>query len=471
MAGLKLFVEGFQSTQSYTEISNICKTYGRFFRMDRPSGKTYVFLEYETKAGADQAKAKFEKAKVNCQFADAQNSQRGRPLVFQSDSSNAVRNSKAFVNENEKTNIQLDNMFQADSNIIIKCIDGTNVYALPAEPAFSTRYAVFMNILSIRGEDADSLVRPIKQGTWASASYKGRYSRVIITSHVKEADEYAPVYFVDIGLHTSIAIEQLKILQRPYKDKSFVQKFQLRGVGGEKALLQDAADYLESFVDKTVHILTIERNGQPAHSIEITDLQTTQNINQIANHLNVKFKADRLAVKPPSLGYDKPLYIVDGTLLKNGDNLLALIDKKDRLTWEAHEHQIQASGKSVDAYPKCHAEPDELGIVKIDQHWYRFVLNEYIQGKANVYLVDRCRSEYVDPNNIRNIAKHIVDLPILVFAAQFGGYNAIIEGPEAFELIDFIAQSKEIVATSLSLQSDSTCIHTIQVEELEQQQE
>lgn len=471
---LNLFVVGFKSDQSYSEIFEICQSYGKFSHLIRPRGKTFIFLEYETEKQAAEAKSKFDRSSVRCEYSHAANynrsptsslrSHRRRgnyPALQRADQDNASKDHESFAGRRGGT--ALDDLFKAGENIFIKSVDGLIMYALPADPMFAEQYAFFMKMIAKYGQTADGIACPIKKHTWALALHKGRYTRVIVTNFAIAGDEYVPVYYYDIGLHKDVAIEQLRVLDTSYKEKCWVRRFQLDGIRLNRTQ-QAASTFLETFVDRKVQIASIRRNGQYSHDIEVIDPGTGQNINQIVNHLNFKFKVDQLGLKQPTLGLYRSLYIVDCSLLKQGDNLMAIIDNSDCSAFESQQEQIQAFGNTVEALPEYYAEVDDVAIVRIDKRWYRLVLTDYVQQKALVHLIDCCRSEYVDRKDIRNIDANIGNLPILVFAAQFDGYSANVNAPEVFDLISFVEKSKALTVHRLSSNCES--IYSIKVSEL-----
>lgn len=475
---LRLYVDGFKPDQPYSRIFELCESYGKFSQMIRPRGRSFVFLHYETEEEAAEAKLKFERRQVKCDYCYAfnctssassrQNDQHRLreigPAVRQSGQENASNVRGLSANNTHGGGAILDSLFKVGENAIITSVDGLNVYALPADPMFAEQYDFFMKMVAKYGQTADQMACPIKNQTWALALHKGQYTRVIVTKSALAADEYVSVYYYDIGLHKDVAIEQLRVLQASYNEKCWLRRFHLDGIRNTTAL-HAATAFLETFVNRNVQIASIRRNLQYSHFIELIDPVTGKSINQVVNQLNFKFKAAQLSSKEPTLGLYRSLYIVDCSLLKQGDNLIAIIDNIDCSAFESQQEQIQEFGNMVDALPEYTAEVDDVAMVRIDARWYRFVLTGYVQQKVLVYLIDYCRSEYVDRRDIRNINEKIAKLPILVFAAQFDGYNENVSPPELNGLIDFVEKTKAF--TALALSSIGEPIYRIKVSELE----
>lgn len=456
----KLYIDGFNERQSFEEIFDICITYGKFARLIRPDRKPYVFLIYETVEEAAAAKQKFNNSMVQCDYARANGNRVSSP---DTDNSNSSKNTKSMSNGSDHSGDAYSS-FNVGEHIFITHIDGAHVYAIPAKKR--NEYACFMGLVAEIGHKANGLKYPIQQHSWALAIHDGYYARVVVTDMVKMSDEFARVYCCDVGEHKEVAVEQLKELDKSYFHiKRWAQRFQLKNVAGDDRIELDAAKYLASYIGTEVRVAALYNNGRSTWQIEVIDPVTSHSINDIANLLNANLTVDSLILQLPTLGCDRQLYVVDMTLLKNGDNLITFVQRKDKLTFESQQIQIDEWGNEADPFPRYAGEVDKLGVVKIADKWYRcmFLSSVRVENKTLVYLIDYCRSEWVNSSDIRNIARNIAFLPIVSFAGQIVGYADEVSPLEVTEIDNSVKQSELITVKDLQAPANDDVIYNVTI--------
>lgn len=447
-------MNGFTQTQALDEIRELCQSYGKFVQLIRPAGKTFIFLIYETDSQAAEAKTKFETAGVQCNYGHLR--ENGRTPTSAPDQSNQQKQIMPT-----KANDAVKVALQAGENIIITHVTGYHVHAVQAKK--HAEYIGFMKMMATIGKEADNLKLPIERHSWALALHQGQYTRVIVTSSVRATDAFAPVYFVDIGVDKDVAIEQLKLLDTSYSERRWLHRLRLNDVSERETITDAAARYLDSFIGKEIQLRSVHNGGSCALKVELYDPFSSFHINKIFNWLNCEFKVNHLTLKLPILGQARLLCMVDDSLLKNGNNMVAFIEDTDRSAFQMQISHIQEHGKSVVLFSEYAAKADDLCIARINEKWFRCVFIETAAGKAKVYLVDYCRTEYVHPQNIRKISQKSAEMPILTFAGQFHGYDEAVVPPKIFDLMDFVKNSPKILTKAIYKMDKSDFIYTVHV--------
>lgn len=444
----KLYIEGFEENQTFSEVSSLCITYGHFTRIIRPVGKRYAFLFYETEKHAAEAKARFEECNVQCSYARHTNHRESSPDI------DNKSNGKSTANGTEQISITP----QVGEHILITHVDGIYLYGISAKQR--KEYEAFMRTMADNGKQADPLLLPIKRHASALAMHNGTYARVIVTKAVDKADEYVPVYFCDIGINKEVSIEQLKVHYEWVNGRRWALRFQLRNAGHQDRAVPSVSKYLETFIGQEVQVASIYGNANSTTQIELIDPQSSGNINEIVNLLNNDLKIENLVSQYPVLGYDKFLYVIDATLMKDGDNLITFLQSKDKADFQTQQTQIDEFGQKVESFPSFDAQQDDLAIVKIDGKWYRCVLLEQVGDKAMVFLIDYYRSYFVDSCAIRKIARNIAFLPILTFPGKINGYAGDVSSLFA-QFNNLVEQSEMIIVNVLDPPTENGCIYIV----------
>lgn len=446
----QLFVNGFTKTQTLDEVRSLCQSYGTFFKLIRPEGKTFVFLMYETAEQAAEAKAKFDTAGVKCGYKHhRENGHTPSP-----DSPQVIQRSKQL----EASHAAL----KEGESLLITHVHDYHVYAVQAKKR--KEHAVFMNFMSQCGMDADDLAFPAERHTWALALHQSKYTRAILLAPVRGTEDYVPIYLLDIGAHKDVTPEQLKVLHSPFNETRWVHRLRLHNVARRETTTGDAVKYLESLVGKEVELKSIHRCAQSVAQVELFDPATLRRINKTFNWLNCEFKvSSHLTIKLPILGQSRLLHIVDDSLLKKRENLLTFIDDKDMADFQAQRMQIQNHGKSAIFVAAYAAAKDDLCVVKINAEWLRCAFIATVADKAKVYLIDYFRTEYVNAQSIQKIDRKSAELPILTFAGQFHGYDQVVGEPQIFQLLEIVEQSRQIAANTICKLNTSDCVYTVQV--------
>lgn len=480
-----LFVNGFTSEQTDDEIKEIGMAFGHFNKMRRPERKTFAFFTYKTELEAAKAKHLFEKSQIKCGYAILRNddprrrSNKNNPKTSvgvnlngndQSSDSKSSDNQNGNINE-QSNGIKSNNndngnqkLFKNGQKIVIThVVNQFCFYAVSAEPIEHYKeYCEFMKMISSLGEHTakfDSL--PRKQ-SFALVPFKGKYYRALITENAKPQDEYVPVFFCDIGWKTDIAIEQLNRISSIYNGVRWVFQFFLKNVN-RGAYNPGAINHLESFINKEVEIQNVGRNGNEIQ-VELIDPKSKNSINVAMKQFCTKFSVDDLKMREVDVGCNKDVLVVDNSLLKQGDNLIAFVDGKHSLEFKMQRELIQAYGKEIDEEQKFAPESDDLCLVKIMGFWYRAAFIEYVRSKAKVYLIDHFRAEYVNVEDIRNISKEYVEMPIISFAASIKDYKPKIRrGVDIITLIDKIKESNAVRVKSIDRSSTEKPIYIVEL--------
>lgn len=482
-----LFVNGFTSEQTDDEIKEFGMTFGRFNIMRRPEKKRYAFFTYKTESEAAKAKDLFEKNNFRCGYGNIRNNDsKRRPnnnnsktsvgvnLNGNDQSSDSKSSDNRNGNINEQSNgIQSNNMDNGNRNqklfkdgqkiIITHVVNQYCFYAVSAEPIEDYHeYCEFMKMISSLGERTMKFDRVPKKHSFALVPLKGKYYRALITENAKPQDEYVPVFFCDIGWKTDIAIEQLNRISDIYNGVRWVFQFFLKDVN-RGAHNPDAINHLETFINKEVEIQNVGKNGNETQ-VELIDPKSNNSINVAMKQFCTKFSVDDLKMREVDVGCNKDILVVDNTLLKQGDNLIAFVDGKHSLEFKKQRELIQAYGKEIDEDQKFAPESDDLCLVKIVGFWYRAAFIEYVRNKAKVYLIDHFRAEYVDVEDIRNISKEYVEMPIISFVASVKDYKPKIRrGVDIITLIDKIKESNAVRVKSIDRSSTEKPIYTVEL--------